>query len=206
MLDGDVLLATEAAADEHRLDDDTLGRGVPAEHVRAFLARVIGALVRRPDLHAVLVRGGDGALGLEEGVLGERGREALRRRERGVLERCLGVAASDVTLLADVVLELHLVAEGEEAVMDERGVRSGSLRDVADGLELLVGDLHELLCALDLGRGLAHHEHDGVSDAAGDVALGNHDVPVLDEVAHLVVGHVGGREHADDALHGAGLG
>ena len=41
----DVLLAAKAAADEHGLDDHALGLGVPAEHVRAFLTGVVGALV-----------------------------------------------------------------------------------------------------------------------------------------------------------------
>ena len=87
-----------------------------------------------------------------------------------------------------------------------RGASGAGLLDVADGLELLPGDLDGLLGLLqDLGR-LGNHQADGVANAAGDVALGDHDVPVLDEVAHLVVGHVGGREHADDALHGTGLG
>ena len=105
-----------------------------------------------------------------------------------------------------VVLELDRVAKGEEAVVDARGALGAGLLDVADGLELLPGDLDGLLGLLqDLGR-LGNQQADGVANAAGDVALGDHDVPVLDEVAHLVVGHVGGREHADDALHGAGLG
>ena len=206
VLAGDVLLAAEAAAHEHGLDDDALGLAVPAKHVRALLARVVGALVGGHDLHAVLVWHGHTALGLQEGVLGEGGGEGTGDPVGGVCQGGLGVAACDVTALADVVLELDRVAKGEEAVVDARGALGAGLLDVADGLELLPGDLDGLLGLLkDLGR-LGNHQADGVADAAGDVALGDHDVPVLDEVAHLVVGHVGGREHADDALHGLGLG
>ena len=38
-----------------------------------------------------------------------------------------------------------------------------------------------------------------------DVALRGHDVPVVEQVAHRVHRHVGGREHGEDARHGAGL-
>ena len=206
VLDGDVLLAAEAAAHEHSLDDDALGLAVPAKHVRALLARVVGALVGGHNLHAVLVRHGHAALRLQEGVLGEGRGEGAGDPVGGVCQGGLGVAAGDVAALADVILELDRVAKGEEAVVDARGALGAGLLDVADGLELLPGDLDGLLGLLqDLGR-LGNHQADGVANAAGDVALGDHDVPVLDEVAHLVVGHVGGREHADDALHGAGLG
>ena len=205
VLDRDVFLAAEAAADEHGLDDDALGLGVPAEHVRALLAGVVGALVGGPDLHAVLVRGRHGALGLQEGVLGEGRDEGVGNGIGRGSEGRLGVAAGDVALLADVVLEHHVVAEGVERLVDDRGVGGGGLVYVANGRELLVLDLDELLCALEGLAVLGDHKRDGVADAAGDVALRDHDVPVLNEVAHLVDGHVGGGEDAHDAGQGAGF-
>ena len=173
--------------------------------MRALLARVVGALVGGPDLDAVLVGSGHGALGLEERVLGERGGESLRHRVGGLGERLRGVAARDVAALADVVLELDGVAERKEAVVDARRAGGLGLLDGADGLELLVLNLDELLGLLEGLCVLGHDECDGVSQAARDVALGDHDVPVLDEVAHLVVGHVLGREHAHDAGKRLGL-
>lgn len=77
----DILLASEAAADKRRLDDDPLGRLVPAEHVGDFLARIIGALVRADDLDAALVREGDCALRLEECMLRERSMSSRRHTE-----------------------------------------------------------------------------------------------------------------------------
>ena len=81
VLDGHVLLAAKTAAHEHSLDDHTLGFAIPAKHVGTLFARVVGALVGRLHLDAVLVREGDGALGLQEGVLGKGRGKALRHGE-----------------------------------------------------------------------------------------------------------------------------
>ena len=205
MLNGDVLLAAEAAAHEHGLDDDLLRRGVPAHHMGDLFARVVGALVGRADLHAVLVRERHGALGLQKRVLGRRRGEGARDLVRGACERGGSVAAHHVALLADVVLELDPVAEREELVVQKRGVVGAGLGDGAHGLELLVGDLDHLLGAFERGLVLGHHEADGVAHAAGNVALGDHDVPVVDEVADRVHGHVGSGEHGKHARKRAGL-
>ena len=42
VLDGNVLLASKAAAHEHGLNDHTLGFAIPAKHVGALFARVVG--------------------------------------------------------------------------------------------------------------------------------------------------------------------
>ncbi len=205
VLHRDVLLAAKAASHEHGLNHHTVLLIIPAEHVRALLARVVGTLVGGPDLDPVLVGGGHGALGLQEGVFGEGRGEGLGCREGTVGKGRLGVAARDVALLADVVLKHHVVAEGLEALVDERGTGRHGLVDVADGLELLVGDLHELLCLGHRCAVLGHNERDGVAHAARDVTLGDHDVPVLDEVAHLVHRHVGRRIDGEHAGELAGL-
>ena len=131
--------------------------------------------------------------------------EALCHGECRVGEGRRGVATGDVAALADVVFELDRVAKGEEAVVNLGRALGLGLLDGADGLELLVLDLHELLGALEGLGVLGHDQRYGVAHAAGNVALGDHDVPVLDEVAHLVVGHVCGGEHAQDAGKCLGL-
>ena len=204
MLDGHVLLAAKAAAHKHGLDDHALGLVVPAKHVGTLFARVVGTLVGRLHLDAVLVREGDGALGLQEGMLGKGRGKALRHGKRAFCQRLGGVAARHVTALAHVVLELHRVAKGKEAVVQARGVGRPGLGDVAHGLQRLVINLYELLGLLERRLVLGNHQHDGVTHAAGDIALGDHDVPVLDKVADLVDRHVLG---AQDAHHtGQGLG
>ncbi len=166
VLGGDVLLAAEAAADVLVLDD--YPALLPAEHDGYLLAGVVDALVGGVDLHAVLVREGDGALGLEEGVLGEGGDEALGDDVFGLRQRLFRVAADDVALLAEVAVGVEL-----------RRIGGHGLLDVVHGLEHLVLDLHELARLVDYLLRLAHDEADGVAHEAGDVALGYHDVPVL---------------------------
>ena len=117
VLDRNVLLTAKAAAHEHGLDDHALGLVVPTKHMGALFARVVGALVGRLHLDAVLVREGNGALGLQEGMLGKGRGKALRHGERAFGQRLGGVAARHVAALTHVVLELHRVAEGKEAVM-----------------------------------------------------------------------------------------
>ena len=197
VLDGHVLLAAKAATHEHGLDDHTLGFVVPAKHVGALFARVVGTLVGRLHLDAVLVREGDGALGLQEGMLGKGRGKALRHGKRALCQRLGGVAARHVTALAHVVLELHRVAKGKEAVVQARGVGSPGLGNVTHGLQRLVIDLYELLGLLERRLVLGNHQHDGIAHAASDIALGDHDVPVLDKVADLVDRHVLGAQDAN---------
>ena len=111
-----------------------------------------------------------------------------------------------MTALAHVVLEFHRVAEGKETVMQARGVGSPSLDNVAHGLQRLVINLYELLSLLERRLVLGDHQHDGVTHAAGDIALGDHDVPVLDKVADLVDRHVLGAQDAHHTGQGLGLG
>ena len=103
VLDRNVLLTAKAAAHEHGLDDHALGLVVPAKHVGTLFARVVGTLVGRLHLDAVLVREGNGALGLQEGMLGKGRGKALRYGKRALCQRLGGVAARHVTALAHVV-------------------------------------------------------------------------------------------------------
>ena len=205
VLDGHVLLAAKAAAHEHGLDDHALGLVVPAKHVGTLFARVVGTLVGRLHLDAILVREGNGALGLQEGMLGKGRGKALRHGKRAFCQRLGGVAARHVTALAHVVLELHRVAKGKEAVVQARGVGSPGLGNVTHGLQRLVIDLYELLGLLERRLVLGDHQHDGIAHAAGDIARRDHDVPVLDKVADLVDRHVLGAQDAHHAGQGLGL-
>ena len=90
--------------------------------------------------------------------------------------------------------------------MQARGVGGLGLGDVAHGLQRLVIDLYELLGLLERRLVLGNHQHDGVTHAAGDIALGDHDVPVLDKVADLVDRHVLGSQDAHHTGQGLGLG
>ncbi len=85
------------------------------------------------------------------------------------------------------------------------GVGSPGLDNVAHGLQRLVIDLYELLGLFERRFVLGNHQHDSVTHAAGDIALGD-DVPVLDKVADLVDRHVLGAQDAHHAGQGLGLG
>ena len=139
-------------------------------------------------------------------MLGKGRGKALRHGERALRKRLGGVAARHVTALAHVVLELHRVAEGKEAVMQARGVGGPGLDNVAHGLQRLVIDLYELLGLLERRLVLGNHQYNGIAHAAGDIALGDHDVPVLDKVADLVDRHVLGAQNAHHTGQGLGLG
>ena len=206
VLDRNVLLTAKAATHEHGLDDHTLGFAIPAKHVGTLFARVVGTLVGRLHLDAVLVREGNGTLGLQEGMLGKGRGKALRHGERAFGQRLGGVAARHTTALAHVVLEIHCIAKGKEAVMQARGVGSLGLDNVTHGLQRLVIDLYELLGLLERRLVLGNHQHDGVTHAAGDIARRDHDVPVLDKVADLVDRHVLGAQDAHHTGQGLGLG
>ena len=172
VLDGHVLLAAKAAAHEHGLYNHALGFAIPAKHVGALFARVVGALVGRLHLDAVLVREGNGALGLQEGMLGKGRGKALRHGERTLRQRLGGVAARHMAALTHVVLELHRVAKGKEAVVQVRGVGSLGLDNVTHGLQRLVIDLYELLGLLERRFVLGDHQHNGIAHAAGVAACG----------------------------------
>ena len=139
-------------------------------------------------------------------MLGKGRGKALRHGERALCQRLGGVAARHVTALAHVVLELHRVAKGKEAVVQARGVGSPGLDNVTHGLQRLVIDLYELLGLLERRLVLGNHQHDGIAHAAGDIARRDHDVPVLDKVADLVDRHVLGAQDAHHTGQGLGLG
>ena len=128
-------------------------------------------------------------------MLGEGGAVALGDHVPGALQSRLGVPAHHVAGLAQVAARVEL----------GRALRHG-LPDIAHRLQGLVVDFDQLLGLLQHGLALGHHQADGVPHAAGAVPLGDHHVPVLLDVAHLVVGHVLGGEHRQHAGQGQGPG
>ena len=139
-------------------------------------------------------------------MLGKGRGKALRHGKRAFGQRLGGVAARHVTALAHVILELHRVAKGKETVVQARGVGRLGLDNVTHGLQRLVINLYELLGLLERRLVLGNHQHDGIAHAAGDIALSDHDVPVLDKVADLVDRHVLGAQDAHHTGQGLGLG
>lgn len=73
---------------------------------------------------------------------------------------------------------------------------SPGLDNVAHGLQRLVINLYEILGLLERRLVLGNHQYNGIAHTAGDIALGDHDVPVLDKVADLVDRHVLGAQNA----------
>ena len=186
-LDGHVLLAAEAAADEGILNFDLLGR--QAEGHRDLVQRGVGALVRRVEADAVSVRHGHGAFRLKEGVLRERGGEVILHDKFRVGNGLLGIAAGDVLVRQQVAL-----------AVDERRIGRGRLLWVVHGGQNLIFDLDELLGLFQNLRRLGCDKGQRVAEEVDDTADGDHDVPVVDDVADDVLArHIRCGQHADNA-------
>ena len=100
------------------------------------------------------------------------------------------------------VLMGHQVA----VMVDQRRVGSHGLPGIADRRQDLVLHLDELFGLVQDLLGLGGHDADGVAQVVGDAAHGDHGVPVLFQVSHLVLaGDVGGGEDAHHARQGLGL-
>ena len=127
-------------------------------------------------------------------MLGERSGERFRHGISGRFQGRGRVAAGDMAGLAEVAFAMHL-----------RGVRGHGFLNGSDGGEDFVFDFDLLFCFLQNFFRLRGDEADGVAHAAGDVADGNHDVPILLQMANLIIRHVRRRKDADDALHGEGF-
>ena len=192
MLDRYVLLAAEPAA--HQLVFHHNPLRIPAEHDGCFLAGVIDALVRAQDLDAVLVRERHRAFRFQERVLGKGRGERLCDRIGGSRQRRSRVSPGYVPGLAQIAFAVHL-----------RRVRCHRLRDGGDRRQHFIFDSDFLFRFLQDLLGLGHHQADGVAHAAGNVPDGDHHIPVLLKVPHLVVRHIRRRQHRDHAFHGEGF-
>ena len=84
-------------------------------------------------------------------------------------------------------------------LVDPRCVRPSGLVDVPHRLEHLIVDMYKLFRCLQRIPVFRNDQTDCVSNHPRRVALGDHDVPVLLDVADLVVRHVRRRQNADHA-------
>ena len=193
VLDGHVLLAAEAAAHQAVADLHPLRR--QSQHPHDLVLGVVGALVRGEDHDPVIVGIGHGALRLQEGVLRPGGGEVLGQHVLRFGDGLRRIAPLDV-----------LVGQQVPGPVDQGGVRQHGLPGIADHGQLLIVHLHQ---GLGLGqdlRCLRRHQADGVPQIVGDVPHGDHGVPVLHQVAHLVLPRdVIGGQHADHAGQSPGL-
>ena len=193
VLDSNVLLAAEAAAHQKILYLHLLHG--QAQHGGGLVLGIVGALVRGEDHHPVPVRERHGALRLQEGVLSVRRVELPGDHVLALGDGECGVAPLDV-----------LVGHEVAALMDQGRLRQHGFLGGADGLQYLVLYLHQLLGLLQDILGLGGNDADGVPQIVGDAAHGDHGVPVLHQVAHLVLsGDVRGGEHAHHTRKGLGL-
>ena len=81
--------------------------------------------------------------------------------------------------------------------MDQRRAGSLSLIDAAHRLKLLIIDLNELFRPREDILIFRDDKADSVADTARHAAFGDHHVPVLLDVADLIIGHVLRCKHAE---------
>ncbi len=195
VLDDEVFLAAEPAADVSADDVHALGRDT--EDADDPLVVVVDPLRPGVDGHpAVAVRDREGALGLHEGVLGLGRPERLPDDVRRGGDRGVRVAALQDRFREEVSLRVEL-----------RGVVVEGLPRVDEGREGLVVEaeaLHRLL--RNLAR-LGRDEGERVADVARLLADGDHCGPVGDDVPlEAFARDVGGGHHRHDARHRERLG
>ena len=189
MLCGYVLLTAEAAAYQLVFHNHTVR--IPAQHDGYFLPGIVDALVCGIYLHTVLIRKGHRAFRFQESVLGKGRTVCLGHHVSGIFQGLLCIPAGNVAALAQISLLMY----------PGRVLCHGFLNG-AHGFQLLIINLHHPLCLLKDVPGLGNHQTDGVAHTAGDISLCNHYVPVLLEMAHLVIGDILGREHGQHAGKG----
>ena len=187
VLDGDVLLAAEAAANQTVADFYLFGG--QTQHSHGLVLGVVGALVGGEDHHTVAVGIGHGALRLQECVFRPGGREALGQHVFALCNGFRRIAALNV-----------LVGQQIAGCVDQRRVGQHGLARGAHHGQLFVVHPHQLLGLRQDLRRFGGHKADGVAQIVGDIAHGDHGVPVFFQMAHLVLpGNIGGGEDCRDA-------
>ena len=88
--------------------------------------------------------------------------------------------------------------------MEPGGVLRHGLLDGAHRRKGLIRHLYQLFGFGQRRLRLGHHQADGVAHTAGHVASGDHHVPVLLDVPHLVMRHILGGKHRQHAGEGQG--
>ena len=193
VLDGHVLLAAKAPAHQAVADLHPLRR--PPQHGHDLVLGVVGTLVGGEDHNTVPVGIGHGTLRLQKGVLCPRRVEPLGQHVLTFRNGLRRIAPLDV-----------LVGQQVPLPVDQGGIGQHGLPGAADHGQLLIIHLHQSLgLGQDLRR-LRRHQTDGVPQIVGDVPHGDHGIPVLLQMAHLVAaGHVRGGKHPHHAGQGLRL-
>ena len=127
-------------------------------------------------------------------MLRKRRLEGFRHSVFRSLKRPSGIPSRHVTALAEIARLMNL-----------RGIRPPCLVDVPHRLEHLIVDVHQFLRFFQRIPVFRNHQTDRVSDHPRRVTLGDHNVPVLLDVADLVVRNIRRRQDADHARNLPGL-
>lgn len=99
-----------------------------------------------------------------------------------------------------------LVGEEVAGLVDQGGVEGHGLLRGADRRQHLVLHLDHPLGLLQDLLALGGHNADGVSQVVGHASHGNHGIPVLGDVANLILaGDILGGKHPHHPGHGPGL-
>ena len=193
VLDRYVLLAAEAAAHQTVADLHLLRR--QAQHSHDLVLGIVCALIRGEHQNAIPIGTGHGALRFQKGVFRPGGREPPGDEILGFGQCLRRVSPLDVLMGQQIALPVH-----------QRRVRQDGLLRVMDSRQLLVVHLHQRLGLSQSLRCFRRHQTNGIAQIMGDIAYGDHGVPVLFQMAHLVdAGDVRRRQDADHTGQGPGL-
>ena len=193
VLDGNVLLAAKAAAHQHIFDLHLFRR--QAQHRRCLMLGIVGSLVRRQDHYPVAVRKSHRTLRLQEGMLCIRRIKPPGDHMLAAGNRQGGVAALDV-----------LVGQQVTAAVDQRCVISHGLLGRTHWCQHLILHLDHPLGLLQNLLGFCGHNTDCVAQVVCGAAHWDHSIPVLDDVAHLVLaGDILSGKHTHHARQGQSL-
>ena len=167
-----ILLAAEAAAHQHVGNADLLLR--QTQHTGDLPRRIVGALVRGEDRHAVPLPICHGAFRFEERMLRIGRLIVVHQHIVGIADGLIGIAAAHV-----------LFAQQIAGLVHQRRIGLRGIGGAEDGLERFVFDLDQGFCLLqDLLR-LRRHQTDGVAQIVGDLPHRDHGIPVLLQMSHL---------------------
>ena len=177
MLYGYIFLTAESAADQLVLHHDT-GR-IPTHHNGNFFSGVVCPLVGGIDLYTVLIREGNSTFRFHKRMLGKRRFKGIRHNVLCIRNSRLCITSADMSLLAEISVRMNF-----------RGIFRLGFRYASHRLQDLILHLHQLFSRLQNRRSLGTDQTKRISDTAGNVPFGNHNVPVLLDMSDLIVRNV----------------
>ena len=143
------------------------------------MTRVIDSLVSGEYFYPVLVWERHRTLRFQEGVFSKRRCILLRYHILGIRNRFLRIPSRHMPALTEISFGVNLWS-----VLRHR------LCNRCNGLQLLIADLNQFLGFLQYLPRLSHHKTDRISHTPGNAAFGNHHIPVLLEMADLVIRNI----------------